>query len=283
MQVVHKAGCLTNKLGSPVGATPKSTKTRRNKIYSKTTDHPTQHRSSPRTRAQAIGFGTLFLAVTKNLNPTGSSLPSSKYHSPSRSTAGPSPSFRLIALRIFTFPPPSHILLERLLPTSACHLTYELTGAGIPLTSAQLYGGCYLGDLRATLLYIRQQYPDAPLLGIGFSLGANLLLKYVEEEGDQCRLRSATVLGCVRPFLVRWRIRTGVPITLVLTVHCSPGTSASTRTDSRSAGSTETYTQKRSAATLSTSSKPICPPSPNSPLPTLPHTSSTSSACAHRR
>ncbi|KAF8323184.1 hypothetical protein DL93DRAFT_639381 [Clavulina sp. PMI_390] len=68
--------------------------------------------------------------------------------------------------------------------------------AGIPLTSAQLYSGCYLDDLRATLLYLRQEYPEAPLLGMGFSLGANLLLKYVEVEGENCRLRSATVLGC---------------------------------------------------------------------------------------
>jgi len=71
------------------------------------------------------------------------------------------------------------------------------TGAGIPLTSAQLYSGCYLDDIRSTLLYLREEYPEAPLLGIGFSLGANVLLRYVEEEGDQCRLRSATVLGCV--------------------------------------------------------------------------------------
>ena len=70
-------------------------------------------------------------------------------------------------------------------------------GAGIPLTSAQLYSGCYLEDIRSTLLYLREEYPEAPLLGIGFSLGANVLLRYVEEEGDQCRLRSATVLGCV--------------------------------------------------------------------------------------
>ena len=41
-------------------------------------------------------------------------------------------------------------------------------------------------------------YPKAPLLGLGFSLGGNLLARYVAEEGDQCRLISACALGTVR-------------------------------------------------------------------------------------
>lgn len=76
-------------------------------------------------------------------------------------------------------------------------------GAGVPLTTAQLYSGAHTDDLRSTLLYLRDTYPEAPLLGIGFSLGANVLTRYVEEEGELCRFRSATVLGCVSllPFL----------------------------------------------------------------------------------
>ena len=48
------------------------------------------------------------------------------------------------------------------------------------------------------MLYIRTKYPNAPLLGIGFSLGANVITRYVAEEGDRCRLVSAVALGCVR-------------------------------------------------------------------------------------
>jgi predicted alpha/beta-fold hydrolase len=71
------------------------------------------------------------------------------------------------------------------------------TGAGVPLTSPQFYGLSHTDDLRQAMYYIAQTYPNAPLLGIGFSLGANILTRYVAEEGESCRLASACVLACV--------------------------------------------------------------------------------------
>ncbi|KAI9446477.1 AB-hydrolase YheT [Lactarius indigo] len=68
--------------------------------------------------------------------------------------------------------------------------------AGVPLTSPQLYSSCHTDDLRQALLYISNRYPRAPLLGLGFSLGANVLTRYVAEEGEECRLTSACVLAC---------------------------------------------------------------------------------------
>lgn len=47
------------------------------------------------------------------------------------------------------------------------------------------------------LIYIRQRYPKARLLGLGFSIGANVLTRYIAEEGDYCRLAAACVLACV--------------------------------------------------------------------------------------
>ncbi|TRM61226.1 hypothetical protein BD626DRAFT_631772 [Schizophyllum amplum] len=41
--------------------------------------------------------------------------------------------------------------------------------AGTPVTSQQLYSAGYTDDLRQEVLYIRHLYPNAPLLGIGFS------------------------------------------------------------------------------------------------------------------
>ena len=79
---------------------------------------------------------------------------------------------------------------------SPCHLS-GLSGAGVPLTSPQLYSSCHTDDLRQALLYISHRYPRAPLLGLGFSLGANVLTRYVAEEGDECRLVSACALACV--------------------------------------------------------------------------------------
>ncbi|KAH9995425.1 AB-hydrolase YheT [Russula compacta] len=68
--------------------------------------------------------------------------------------------------------------------------------AGVPLTSPQLYGLSHTDDFRQAIYYIAQMYPDAPLLGVGFSLGANLLTRYVAEESESCRLVSACVLSC---------------------------------------------------------------------------------------
>ncbi|KAF9653105.1 AB-hydrolase YheT [Thelephora ganbajun] len=68
--------------------------------------------------------------------------------------------------------------------------------AGVPITSPQLYSAGHTEDYRAAILYVRTRYPKAPLLGIGFSLGANVITRYVAEEGDQCRLVSAVALGC---------------------------------------------------------------------------------------
>jgi len=68
--------------------------------------------------------------------------------------------------------------------------------AGVPLTSPQLYSSCHTDDLRQALVYLSHRYPQAPLLGVGFSLGANVLTRYVAEEGKDCRLVSACVLAC---------------------------------------------------------------------------------------
>jgi hypothetical protein len=68
--------------------------------------------------------------------------------------------------------------------------------AGVPLTSPQLYSAGHTEDLRVALLYITHTYPNAPLLGIGFSLGANVLTRYLAEEGKQSRLIAGCALAC---------------------------------------------------------------------------------------
>ena len=59
-----------------------------------------------------------------------------------------------------------------------------------------MFSGGYTGDIRASVLYISSLYPDAPLLGMGFSLGANVLTRFVGEDGADCRLTSAIVMAC---------------------------------------------------------------------------------------
>ncbi|KZT26218.1 AB-hydrolase YheT [Neolentinus lepideus HHB14362 ss-1] len=68
--------------------------------------------------------------------------------------------------------------------------------AGTPVTSPQLYTGGHTDDLRQALMYLSQLYPEAPLIGLGFSLGANVIARYLGQEGNKSRLLAAAVLGC---------------------------------------------------------------------------------------
>ncbi|EGN92460.1 hypothetical protein SERLA73DRAFT_191112 [Serpula lacrymans var. lacrymans S7.3] len=68
--------------------------------------------------------------------------------------------------------------------------------AGVPVTSPQLYSAGHTDDLRQALFYIANQYPGAPLLGLSFSLGANVMTRYIAEEGEQSRLMSGCILAC---------------------------------------------------------------------------------------
>ncbi|CAE6492095.1 unnamed protein product [Rhizoctonia solani] len=77
--------------------------------------------------------------------------------------------------------------------------------AGAPLTSAQLFHGGTTGDLRHALLYIRSQFPSAPLMGVGFSVGANMLAKYLGEEGSSSALCAGVCLANVWDFAALYR------------------------------------------------------------------------------
>lgn len=68
--------------------------------------------------------------------------------------------------------------------------------AGTPITSPQWYSAGHTEDLRSGVLFIADKWPTAPLVGLGFSLGANILTRYIGEEGPECRLRAGVVLGC---------------------------------------------------------------------------------------
>lgn len=75
-------------------------------------------------------------------------------------------------------------------------------GAGVPITSPQLYSAGHTDDLRTALMYIAQRFSGAPLLGLGFSLGANVMTRYIAEEGDHSRLHSSCALACVSAYLI---------------------------------------------------------------------------------
>ncbi|KAF9005631.1 AB-hydrolase YheT [Cyathus striatus] len=68
--------------------------------------------------------------------------------------------------------------------------------AGVPITSQLLYSAGHTDDTRQALAYIAYKFPKAPLLGLGFSLGSNVITRYLAEEGEQTRLLSACTLAC---------------------------------------------------------------------------------------
>ena len=68
--------------------------------------------------------------------------------------------------------------------------------AGVPLSSPQFYSAGHTDDIRTALSYLQKTYPRAKLTGIGFSLGANVLVRYLGEEGEASRLDAGCALGC---------------------------------------------------------------------------------------
>ncbi|QRV78569.1 alpha/beta hydrolase family protein [Ceratobasidium sp. AG-Ba] len=94
------------------------------------------------------------------------------------------------------------ILSQVCAPTSTGGLGYRAVVvnfrgcAGVPLTSPQFYSAGHTDDIRTALSYIQKTYPLAKLTGLGFSLGANVLVRYLGEEGVNSRLDAGCALGC---------------------------------------------------------------------------------------
>lgn len=91
---------------------------------------------------------------------------------------------------------PAGASLSCVIPTNRT-LT-RLSGAGVPLTTPRLYSGAASDDLKCAVLYVHSLFPQAKMVGLGFSLGANVLTRYLGEEGEQSLLSSGCALACVR-------------------------------------------------------------------------------------
>jgi uncharacterized protein len=61
--------------------------------------------------------------------------------------------------------------------------------------TARFYHAGDTGDLAFLLDLLAGRFPSATLLGIGFSLGANQLLKYLGEQGERSRIRAAAAVS----------------------------------------------------------------------------------------
>lgn len=56
--------------------------------------------------------------------------------------------------------------------------------AGHKITSSVLYNARATWDTRQTVKFLRKRFPNRPLFGIGFSLGANILTNVSENTGE---------------------------------------------------------------------------------------------------
>lgn len=66
------------------------------------------------------------------------------------------------------------------------------------ITTGVFYNARATWDVRQLVKWLQQQYPNRPMFGVGFSLGANILTNYIGEEGEACALKAAVV--CSNPF-----------------------------------------------------------------------------------
>ncbi|ETK79632.1 hypothetical protein F441_14775 [Phytophthora nicotianae CJ01A1] len=69
--------------------------------------------------------------------------------------------------------------------------------ANTPVTTAQLFCSAYTGDLRYVLQQLSEKYhfTQEAFVGVGFSMGSNVLVKYLGEDGDQTPLTGAISVG----------------------------------------------------------------------------------------
>ncbi|KAI5073813.1 hypothetical protein GOP47_0011826 [Adiantum capillus-veneris] len=73
---------------------------------------------------------------------------------------------------------------------------------GVPITSNQFYNAGWTEDLRRIINHVHQAYPQAPIFAVGTSIGANILVKYLGEEGDSTPLGGAAAICCPWDLLV---------------------------------------------------------------------------------
>ncbi|KAK5032206.1 hypothetical protein LTS07_001929 [Exophiala sideris] len=63
------------------------------------------------------------------------------------------------------------------------------------ITSSVLYNARATWDVKQIVKWLKQTFPNRPLFGIGFSLGANIITNYIAEEGSNCAFKAAVVLS----------------------------------------------------------------------------------------
>lgn len=72
--------------------------------------------------------------------------------------------------------------------------------SGEPNLTTQMYHSGFTQDLELLLDLFSQRWPQAPFVAVGFSLGANLLLKYCGQQPDQAAGQLSAIAAVSPPF-----------------------------------------------------------------------------------
>lgn len=65
---------------------------------------------------------------------------------------------------------------------------------GISVTSDCFYNAGWTKDTRDVINYLHHEYPNAPLFAVGTSIGANILVKYLGEDGEDIPIAGAVAI-----------------------------------------------------------------------------------------
>lgn len=63
-----------------------------------------------------------------------------------------------------------------------------------PVTTPQFYSASFLGDMYEVVDHVNIRYPEANLYAVGWSLGANILVRYMGQESHTCPLSGGVSL-----------------------------------------------------------------------------------------
>ncbi|KAK9716713.1 hypothetical protein RND81_06G252500 [Saponaria officinalis] len=63
-----------------------------------------------------------------------------------------------------------------------------------PVTTPQFYSASFTGDIAQVVAHVGSTYPTANLYAVGWSLGANILVRYLAQESHNCSLAGAVSL-----------------------------------------------------------------------------------------
>nr|GMC81371.1 embryogenesis-associated protein EMB8-like isoform X2 [Ipomoea batatas] len=65
---------------------------------------------------------------------------------------------------------------------------------GVSITSERFYNAGWTEDIRKIIDHLHTQYPEAPLFSVGTSIGANVLVKYLGEDGVNTPIAGAAAI-----------------------------------------------------------------------------------------